>query len=94
VPPGRGRAPSRSSASAIRPGPTFGLSHVTFDTADVDNGDVKGTTGRNRFDFSDTSADAGFNFIAGARSQGGVFFEMRATAGGVSSVRLLGGFNF
>ena len=37
---------------------------------------------RNRFDFGDTDFNSGFNFIAGARSQGGVFFEMRATAGG------------
>lgn len=67
-------------------GPNFSLSHQGFETpADSD---------QNRFDFSDTDFDGGFNFITGARSQGGVFFEMKATAYGVSNIRLIGGFNF
>jgi hypothetical protein len=80
-------------------GPTFGLSHRGFeaDDDDVDNVDTDGV-GRvddfDRFDFSDTDFNGGFNFIAGARSQRGMFFELRATAGGVSNVRLLAGFNF
>jgi hypothetical protein len=67
-------------------GPNFALSHRGFESDTDDNG--------NRFDFSDTDFDGGFNFIAGARSQRGLFFEMKATAWGVSNVRLLAGFNF
>jgi hypothetical protein len=67
-------------------GPNFGLSHRGFDSATVAQA--------NRFNFSDTSFDAGLNFIAGARARSGLFLEMRATAYGVSNVRLLAGFNF
>jgi hypothetical protein len=70
----------------IGAGPNFSLSHRGFE-ADLDDSG-------NRFDFSDTDFDGGLNFIAGARSQRGVFFEMKATAYGVSNVRLLAGFNF
>ena len=73
-------------------GPTFGLSHRGFETDDTDNVETGGT--RNRFDFSDTDFNGGMNFIAGARSRGGLFFELKATAWGVSNIRLLGGFNF
>lgn len=66
-------------------GPNFSYSHVDFN--DIDDDD-------NRFDFSDSDGSAGFNFIAGARSQNGVFFEIKATAYGVSNIRLLAGFNF
>jgi len=34
------------------------------------------------------------NFIVGMRKTRGAFFEMRATAWGVSNIRLLAGFNF
>jgi len=34
------------------------------------------------------------NFIAGARNRNGVYLEMKATAYGVTNVRLLVGFNF
>jgi len=67
-------------------GPNFSLSHRGFDSATVQQA--------NRFNFSDTSFDAGLNFIAGARTVKGLFLEMRATAYGVSNVRLLVGFNF
>jgi hypothetical protein len=70
----------------IGAGPNFSLSHRGFDSATVQQ--------PNRFDFSDTSFDAGLNFIAGARKRSGFFLEMRATAYGVSNVRLLAGFNF
>ena len=76
-------------------GPTFGLSHRGFETEDTDNVDPEDPTDtRNRFDFSDTDFNGGMNFIAGARSRGGLFFELRATAWGVSNIRLLAGFNF
>ncbi len=79
----------------IGAGPSFGLSHRGFDTEDVDNVDAGSDVGeRNRFDFSDTDFNGGMNFIAGARNQSGVFFEMKATAYGVSNIRFLAGFNF
>jgi len=66
-------------------GPNFSLSHRGFE-ADEDDG--------SRFDFGDTDFEGGFNFIAGARKQNGMFLEMKATAYGVSNIRLLAGFNF
>ena len=76
-------------------GPNFGLSHRGFETDDVDNVDTDGDTdGPSRFDFSDTDFSGGMNFIVGMRRQNGMFFEMKATAWGVSNVRLLAGFNF
>ena len=32
---------------------------------------------QDRFDFGDTDFEGGFNFIAGARSRGGTFFELK-----------------
>jgi hypothetical protein len=90
-------------APYVGAGPNFSLSHRGFETDDVDNVDVdvpgvpnNATDGDlpGRFDFSDTDFSGGFNFIAGARSRGGMFVEMKATAWGVSNVRLLAGFNF
>lgn len=66
-------------------GPNFALSHRGFDSAIVQQG--------NRFNFSDTSFEAGINFIAGVRNRS-MFLEMRATAYGVSNVRLLVGYTF
>lgn len=81
-------------------GPNFGLSHRGFETEDVDNVDTDGPDDvddddePSRFDFSDTDFNGGVNFIVGMRKQNGVFFEMKATAWGVSNIRLLAGFNF
>ena len=91
-------------------GPNFALSHEGFSsdnprggtststTTTTTTGTATGTTAttttRNRFNFSDTSFDGGVNFIAGARHRSGLFVEMKATAYGVSNVRLLAGFNF
>jgi hypothetical protein len=75
-------------------GPTFGLSHRGFATADVDNVDSEGNDGGNRFDFSDTDFNGGMNFVVGMRKSSGIFFEMKATAWGVSNIRLVAGFNF
>jgi len=72
----------------IGAGPNFALSHRGFETGDDPDDD------RNRFDFSDTDFNGGFNFIAGARTQGGMFIEMKATAYGVSNIRFLVGYNF
>lgn len=80
-------------------GPNFTLSHQGFNSNDVSNSSTTTTTTNgtttttNRFNFSDTSFDGGFNFIAGAR-RGGLFVEMKATAYGVKNVRLMAGFNF
>jgi len=70
-------------------GPNFALSHRSIDTTDDPEADAD-----SRFDFSDTEFETGFNFIAGVRSRNGLFFEMKATAYGVSTIRLLAGFNF
>jgi hypothetical protein len=47
-----------------------------------------------RFDFSQWDWNNGFNFIVGARNPNGTFFEMKGTAWGVASIRMLGGFEF
>ena len=84
----------------IGAGPNIGLSHRGFGTDDGDNVDavVNGVEQeedeRNRFDFSDTDFNGGLNFIAGARNLRGFFVELKATAYGVSNIRLLAGFNF
>ncbi len=81
----------------IGAGPNFGLSRRSFGTDELDKVDTEGVVqidDRGRFDFGDTDFNGGFNFITGARNQGGVFFELRATAWGVSNVRLIAGFNF
>ena len=88
-------------------GPNFTLKHEGFSTTDTSKvttttgtGTTTGTTtgitteNRGRFDFGDTDFTAGFNFIAGARARNGLFVEMKATAYGVSNVRLMAGFNF
>lgn len=73
-------------APYIGGGPNFVLSRRSFEEEQAD--------GRNRFDFSDTDFNGGFNFIAGARNRAGAFVELRATAWGVSAVRLLVGYDF
>jgi hypothetical protein len=90
----------------IGAGPNFGLSHRGFDTDETDhvnsttttttttNGSTTTTEEHNRFDFGDTDFNGGMNFIVGMRKQNGMFFEMKATAWGVSNIRLLAGFNF
>ena len=89
----------------IGAGPTFGLSHRGFETEEDDHVSINGrpvtdtvvigaTDGDRRFDFGDTDFNGGANFIAGARNQRGLFFELRATAWGVSNIRMIAGFNF
>ena len=74
-------------------GPAFGLSHKGVSTEDVDDPDIT-EEDKNRFDFGDTDFNGGLNFIFGVRKQSNVFAEMRATAWGVSNIRLVVGFNF
>ena len=71
-------------------GPNFAVSHQGFEATPEDPEDDD----RNRFDFSDTDFEGGFNFLVGARSPNVVFFELKATDYGVSTIRLLAGFNF
>lgn len=78
-------------------GPSFALSHRGFSTDDAGHVTVPddvSTDGHGRFDFSDTDFNSGMNFIAGVRKRTGLFLEMKATAWGVSNIRLLAGFNF
>jgi hypothetical protein len=103
-----GAAGTTRWAPYIGAGPNFSLSHRGFETTETDKVTTEGTTtttttgtattttsdSRNRFNFSDTDFDSGFNFIAGARNRNGVFVEMKATAYGVTNIRLLAGFNF
>jgi hypothetical protein len=85
--------PGRSRGAGWIPyvgaGPNFALSHRDLDSDELEEDDDP-----NRFDFSDTDFEGGVNFIAGARNRNGMFLEMKATAYGVSNVRLLVGFNF
>jgi hypothetical protein len=74
-------------------GPAFGLSHQGVSATDVDDPDVTDED-ENRFDFSDTDFNFGMNFIFGVKKASGLFVEMKATAWGVSNIRLLVGFNF
>jgi hypothetical protein len=72
-------------APYIGAGPTVGFRHRSLEGEDDD-----GT----RFDFGDFDAEHGFNFIVGMRNRRGAFFEMKATASGLSDVRLLAGVTF
>jgi len=83
-------------------GPNFEVSHRGFSTDDSHDGisdaddDHEGTSSddeHGRFDFGDTNFDAGLNFIVGARKNR-LSFEMKATAYGVSTLRLMVGYNF
>ena len=83
-------------------GPQFGLSHMGFETDDLSNIDVDGVTivdnrtdnTPNRFDLGHTYYTGGMNSIVAINIKPGAYFEMKATAWGVSTIRLLAGFNF
>jgi hypothetical protein len=72
-------------APYVGAGPTVGFRHRSLEGEDDDG---------NRFDFGDFDAEHGFNFIVGMRNRNGTFFEMKATASGISDVRLLAGVTF
>jgi len=83
----------------IGAGASLGLSHKGFDSEDLDHLNIEGlpddvVQAGNRFNFGDTDFNGGMNFIVGMRKQRGIFFEMRATAWGVSNIRLISGFSF
>ena len=80
-------------------GPSFSFSHRGVDEEEFITGDLPpGTTPTpeedDRFDFSQFDWDNGVNFIVGARTPRGTFLELKATAYGVASIRMLGGFEF
>jgi hypothetical protein len=85
----RGNGSDEGWLPYVGAGPTFGLSHRGFEVDDDDVDD----DGSNRFDFSDTDFNGGMNFIVGMRKNR-VFVEMKATAWGVSNIRLVAGYNF
>lgn len=80
-------------------GPSFSFSHRGIAEEEFISGDAPPPTteeddDEDRFDFSQYNWDAGFNFIVGARNPGGTFFELKATAYGVASIRMMAGFAF
>ena len=90
--PGLGR--SIRWAPYVGAGPNFTFSHRSVNEEDF-IGDIDAPpVDDDRFDFSQWDWNNGFNFIVGARNPGGTFFEMKGTAWGVASIRVLGGFEF
>ena len=69
-------------------GPSFAFSHRNFEEQTVNGNTV------DRFDFGDFSWNNGLNFIVGAKNPSGMFFELKATAYGISKIRMMGGFEF
>jgi hypothetical protein len=69
-------------------GPSFAFSHRNFEEERVNGTEV------DRFDFGDFSWNNGLNFIVGAKNPRGMFFELKATAYGISKIRMMGGFEF
>jgi hypothetical protein len=81
-------------APYVGAGPNFSFSHRGVDEEDF-IGDLDAPpVETDRFDFSQWDWNNGFNFIVGARNPNGTFFEMKGTAWGVASIRMLGGFEF
>jgi hypothetical protein len=75
----------------IGAGPNFSFSHRGIDDGDIDEDLDEGDS---RFDFEEFDWDSGFNFIVGARTPNGMFFEMKATAYGAANIRMLAGVEF
>ena len=75
-------------APYVGAGPQFALSHRNFDQQIINGNTVQA------IDFGDWSWNNGLNFIVGARSPGGASFELKGTAWGLASVRLLAGYQF
>jgi hypothetical protein len=83
-------------APYVGAGPNFTFSHRSVNEEDFisDINAPPPPVDDDRFDFSQWDWNNGFNFIVGARNPGGTFFEMKGTAWGVASIRVLGGFEF
>ena len=82
-------------APYIGVGPSFSFSHRGF-SADTNTSveTTQGTQEVSRFDFGDFSWNNGLNFIVGVKAPSGMSFELKATPWGISTVRILGGFEF
>jgi hypothetical protein len=91
-----GVRPSVRWAPYIGAGPNFSFSHRGIDEDQFlgDNVTDDGDDDNGRFDFSQYDWNNGFNFIVGARTPRGTFFELKATAYGVANIRMLAGFEF
>ena len=94
-----GVRPTTRWAPYFGAGPSFSFSHRGVNEEEFLSGNEPppSSTDENdddRFDFSQYDWDSGFNFIVGARNPGGTFFELKATAYGVASIRMLAGIAF
>jgi hypothetical protein len=88
-----GVRPSVRWAPYVGAGPNFSFSHRGIDEEQfLEDGTTDDDSGR--FDFSQFDWNSGLNFIVGARSPSGTFFELKATAYGVANIRMLAGFEF
>ena len=81
-------------APYVGAGPNFTFSHRGVDEQQFLSDLNAPAVDTDRFDFSQWDWNNGFNFIVGARNPNGTFFEMKATAWSVSTIRMLGGFEF
>jgi hypothetical protein len=82
-------------APYVGAGPNFTFSHRGVDESEfIDPAVPALPADDDRFDFSQWDWNNGVNFIVGARNPSGTFFEMKATAWGVATIRMLGGFEF
>jgi hypothetical protein len=89
-----GVRPSARWAPYVGAGPNFSFSHRGIDEDEFLEGGVTEPDDNDRFDFSQYDWNNGFNFIVGARTPRGAFFELKATAYGVANIRMLAGFEF
>jgi hypothetical protein len=81
-------------APYVGAGPSFTFSHRSVDEEEFLSDLNAPPVDTDRFDFSQWDWNNGFNFIVGARNPNGTFFEMKGTAWGVATIRMLGGFEF
>jgi len=81
-------------APYVGAGPSFAFSHRSVNEEEFISDPTAPMVDNDRFDFSQWDWNNGFNFIVGARNPNGTFFEMKGTAWGVASIRMLGGFEF
>jgi hypothetical protein len=81
-------------APYVGAGPNFTFSHRGVDEDEFIGDPSVPEIDNDRFDFSQWDWNNGFNFIVGARNPNGTFFELKATAWSVSTIRMLGGFQF
>jgi hypothetical protein len=81
-------------APYIGAGPNFSFSHRGVDEQQFISDPDAPQIDDDRFDFSQWDWNNGLNFVVGARNPGGTFLELKATAYGTASIRMLGGLEF